>query len=88
MNKEEVKQLKENIKSLEGQNVLITIDGAIQYHTIINQAKIIASDERLVMSDQHQQDIIIDLMYLEEIEVSENRIEMIMSNAIEISLQG
>ena len=74
MNTEEIQKLKEKIKKLENQDVYIELEQSIQYHTTINKAKIIVSDEKLIISDEKEQDFIVELHYLEEIEENGNTI--------------
>lgn len=87
MNTEEIKKLKEKIKEFENQDVFIKLENAIQYHTTINNAKIIVSDEKLIVSDEQEQDFIIELHYLEELEENENIIYLVMSNDLTITLE-
>ena len=86
MNTEEIKKLKEKIKEFENQDVFIKLENAIQYHTTINNAKIIVSDEKLIISDEQVQDFIIELHYLEKLEEDGNTIYLNMSNELRITL--
>lgn len=87
MNTEEIQKLKEKIKKLENQDIYIEIENAIQYHTTINKAKIIASDEKLIISDEKEQDFIVELHYLDEIEENGNTIYLEMTNDLKITLE-
>ena len=87
MNTEEIKKLKEKIKEFESQDVFIKLENAIQYHTTINNANIIVSDEKLIVSDEQEQDFIIELHYLEELEEDGNTIYIEMSNDLTITLE-
>lgn len=86
MNNEEIEKLKEKITEFENQDVFIEIQGALQYHFTIYKAKIIASNEKLVISDEKEKDFIIELQYLEDIEIEGNTIDLEMSNNIKITL--
>lgn len=86
MNTEEIKKLKEKMKEFENQDVFIKLENAIQYHTTINNAKIIVSDEKLIISDEQVQDFIIELHYLEKLEEDGNTIYLNMSNELRITL--
>lgn len=86
MNKEEIKKLKEKMKEFENQDIFIKLENAIQYHTTINNANIIVSDEKLIVSDEQEQDFIIELHYLEELEEDGNTIYLNMSNELRITL--
>ena len=87
MNTEEIQKLKEKIKKLENQDVYIELEQSIQYHTTINKAKIIVSDEKLIISDEKEQDFIVELHYLEEIAENGNTIYLELSNDLKISLE-
>ena len=87
MNTEEIQKLKEKIKKLENQDVYIELEQSIQYHTTINKAKIIVSDEKLIISDEKEQDIIVELHYLEEIAENGNTIYLELSNDLKITLE-
>lgn len=87
MNTEEIQKLKEKIKKLENQDVYIELEQSIQYHTTINKAKIIVSDEKLIISDEKEQDFIVELHYLEEIAENGNTIYLELSNDLKITLE-
>lgn len=87
MNTEEIQKLKEKIKKLENQDVYIELEQSIQYHTTINKAKIIVSDEKLIISDEKEQDFIVELHYLEEIEENGNTIYLELSNDLKVALE-
>lgn len=87
MNTEEIKKLKEKMKEFENQDIFIKLENAIQYHTTINNANIIVSDEKLIVSDEQEQDFIIELHYLEELEEDGNTIYIEMSNDLTITLE-
>lgn len=87
MNTEEIQKLKEKIKKLENQDVCIELEQSIQYHTTINKAKIIVSDEKLIISDEKEQDFIVELHYLEEIAENGNTIYLELSNDLKITLE-
>ena len=78
---------KEKIKKLENQDVYIELEQSIQYHTTINKAKIIVSDEKLIISDEKEQDFIVELHYLEEIAENGNTIYLELSNDLKITLE-
>lgn len=86
MNTEEIQKLKEKMKEFENQNIYIEIEQSIQYHTTINNASIIVSDEKLIISDKKEQDFIIELHYLDEVEEDGNTIYLEMSSNLRITL--
>ena len=87
MKREKIKKLKEKEKEIEKQDIFIKLENAIQYHTTINNANIIVSDEKLIVSDEQEQDFIIELHYLEELEEDGNTIYIEMSNDLTITLE-
>jgi len=52
----------------------------------IYKAKVIVSNERLIISDGENQDFIVELQYLENVDIEGNTIDLEMSNCIKISL--
>ena len=86
MNTEEIQKLKEKIKELENQDIYIELERSIQYHTTINNASIIVSDENLIISDRKEQDFIVELQYLDEVEENENTTYLNMSNELRITI--
>ena len=86
MNTEEIQKLKEKIKELENQDIYIELEQSIQYHTTINNANIIVSDEKLIISDRKEQDFIVELQYLDEVEENENTTYLNMSNELRITI--
>lgn len=86
MNKEEIDKLKNKIIEFQNQDVYIELEQAIEYHTTILKAKVIVSNEKIIISDEQHQDFIIELKYLDEIEIEGNSIYMDMTNDIRITL--
>ena len=86
MNTEEIQKLKEKIKELENQDIYIELERSIQYHTTINNASIIVSDEKLIISDRKEQDFIVELQYLDEVEENENTTYLNMSNELRMTI--
>lgn len=86
MNKEIIEKLKEKFAEFENQNVYIELEQAIQYHITIYNSKILISNEKLIVSDGQAQDFIIELHYLDDIEINDNTVYLDMSNDIRITL--
>ena len=86
MNTEKKKKIKEKIKELENKDIYIELEQSIQYHTTINNASIIVSDEKLIISDRKEQDFIVELQYLDEVEENENTTYLNMSNELRITI--
>lgn len=86
MNNEEIQKLKEKITEFENQDVFIEIQEVLQYHFIIYQAKIITSNEKLIISDEKEKDFIVELYYLDSIKIEGNTIYMYLSNDINLKI--
>ncbi len=86
MNKELVEKLKEKSRKFENQDIYIELENSIQYYITIKNAKMIVSDEKLIISDGGQQDFIVELHYLDDLEITDKTIYMEMSNDINITL--
>lgn len=86
MNKEEIQKLKTKIPEYQGQNVFVKIENSIQYHTIICNAQVIISNQKLIISDQQQQDFILELFYIEDVSIDGTSICLELSNDLEITL--
>lgn len=86
MNKEEIQKLKDKIIEFDNQDVYIELEQSIQYHITIKKAKIIVSREKLIVSDEQEQDFIVELHYLDNIEIEGNSIYMELSNDLKITL--
>ena len=52
MNDEIIKELKQKMIDFQNEDVYIELENAIQYHTTIKNAKIIVSDEKLIISNE------------------------------------
>ena len=86
MNKEEIEKLKELLTDFENDAVYIELENALIYHTTILNSKIIVSNERLIISDGNKQDFIVELHYLDNVDINGNTIYLEMSNDIKITL--
>lgn len=86
MNDEIIEELKQKMIEFENENVYIELENAIQYHTTIKNAKIIVSDEKLIISNEKEKDFIIELHYLYDVEINENTVYLEMTNDIRITL--
>lgn len=86
MNDEIIKELKQKMIDFQNEDVYIELENAIQYHTTIKNAKIIVSDEKLIISNEKEKDFIIELHYLYDIEISDNTVYLELTNDIRITL--
>ena len=86
MNNEIIQEFKKKIAEYEGKDVYIELEDAIQYYTTIHNAKIIVSNEKLIISNEKEIDLIIELHYLDDIEINENTVYLEMTNDIRITL--
>lgn len=86
MNKELIEKLKNKIIEYKNQDVFVKMENAVQYYTTITSAQVIISDQKLILSDQKQQDFIIELYYLEDVRIEGNSIYLELSNDLDITL--
>lgn len=86
MNIDIIQELKQKITEFTGNDVYIELENSIQYYITIRNSKIIVSDEKLIISDGGQQDFIVELHYLDDLEITDKTIYMEMSNDINITL--
>lgn len=86
MNRDIIEKLRSKLTELENQDVFVKLENSIQYYTTIKHCKIIISDQKLIISDSQQQDFIVELYYLEDVEIDSSTLYLKMSNDIEITL--
>ena len=86
MNNEIIEELKQKMIDFQNEDVYIELENSIQYHTTIKNAKIIVSDEKLIISNEKEKDFIIELHYLDDIEISDNTVYLELTNDIRITL--
>lgn len=86
MNIDIIQELKQKITEFTGNDVYIELENSIQYYITIRNSKIIVSDEKLIISDGGQQDFIVELHYLDDLEITDKTIYMEMLNDINITL--
>ena len=56
MENEIVEKLKQKMTEFEDEDVYIELENSMQYHTTIKNAKIIVSDEKLIISNEKEKD--------------------------------
>ncbi len=83
---EEIDKIRKKIKELENEDVYIEIEGALQFHITIENAKILVSSEKIFITNEKNQDIIVELHYLDTVEINNDTIYLEMSNDIKITL--
>lgn len=86
MNKDLIEKLRNKITELEGKDVFVKIENSLQYHTTVMSAKVIISNQKLILSDSKQQDFIVELYYLEDVRIDGNTIFLELSNDLDITL--
>lgn len=52
MNNEIIEELKQKMIDFQNEDVYIELENSMQYHTTIKNAKIIVSDEKLIISNE------------------------------------
>lgn len=86
MDKELIDKLRNKILEYQGQDVFVKLENAIQFYTTIYNAQVIISDQKLIISDQKQQDFIVELFYIEDVKIDGNSIYLELSNDLNITL--
>lgn len=86
MNKEEIEKLKNKLISFRDKDVYIEISNSIQFHTTIENAQIIVSNQKLFITDGKEKDFIIGLHYLDNLEEDGNITYLNLYNEIRITL--
>lgn len=81
-------ELKEKIKEFNEKDIYIELKNAIDYHFIIKNAKILISREKLFITDERDENLIIELYYLDDVKINlhTNSVYLYMSNDLEIVL--
>lgn len=79
-------ELRIKLKEFENEDIYVEIKGAIEFHTTVKSAKILISNQKIFITNEKEQDFIIELYYLDNIEIEENAIYLQMQNDIEIML--
>lgn len=74
------------IKEFQNQDIYIELGGAIQYNFLIRNAKILVSKQKIFITNEKEQDFIIELYYLKNIVIEEYTIYLQMLNDIKIML--
>ena len=86
MNKEEIERLKNKLISFKDKDVYIEISNSIHFHTTIENAQIIVSNQKLFITDGKEKDFIIELHYLDSLEEDGNTTYLKLYNEIRITL--
>ena len=79
-------KLRIKLTEFENEDVYVEIKGALQFHITIKSAKILISNQKVFITNEKEQDFIIELYYLDNIEIEGNAIYLQMQNDIEIML--
>lgn len=86
MNKEEIEKLKIKLMSFRDKDVYIEISNSLQFHTTIEKAQIIVSNEKIFITDGKEKDFIIELHYLDSLEEDGNITILNLYNEIKVTL--
>lgn len=84
--KEIVEKIKTKVEEFQNSEVYVEFENAIQYNTTIKNCKIIVSDQKLILSNEENKDLIIELYYISDLEIYESTIKMVMENDITITI--
>lgn len=85
-NSNEIEKIRNKLKEFENEDVYVEIEGALQYHITINNAKVLISNQKIFITNEKEQDFIIELYYLDYANIENNTIIMEMLNDIKITL--
>lgn len=84
--KEIVEKIKTKVEEFQNSEVYVEFENAIQYNTTIKNCKIIVSDQKLILSNEENKDLIIELYYISDLEIYESTIKMVMENDLTITI--
>ncbi len=82
----EIEKIRSKIKEFENEDIYVEVEGALQYNIIIKKAKILISNQKIFITNEKEQDFIIELYYLDFVEIENNSLIMNMLNDIKITL--
>lgn len=81
-----LEKLRIKLKEFENEDIYVEIEGTLQFHVTIKNAKILISNQKIFITNEKEQDFIIELYYLDNIEIEGNAIYLQMQNDIKIIL--
>lgn len=82
----DIERIRSKIKEFENEDIYVEVEGALQYNIIIKDAKILISNQKIFITNEKEQDFIIELYYLDFVEIENNSLIMNMLNDIKITL--
>lgn len=86
MNKEEIERLKNKLEEFKNKDVYVETSKAIGFHTTIENAQIIVSNNKLFITDGKEKDFIIELHYLDSLEEDGNTTILNLYNELKITI--
>ena len=82
----EIEKIRSKIREFENEDIYVEVEGALQYNVTIKNAKILNSNQKIFITNEKEQDFIIELYYLDFVEIENNSLIMNMLNDIKITL--
>lgn len=82
----EIEKIRSKIEEFENEDIYVEVEGALQYNVTIKKAKILISSQKIFITNEKEQDFIIELYYLDFVEIENNTLIMNMLNDIKITL--
>lgn len=82
----EIEKIRSKIEEFENEDIYVEVEGALQYNVTIKKAKILISNQKIFITNEKEQDFIIELYYLDFVEIENNTLIMNMLNDIKITL--
>lgn len=85
-NSNEIEKIRNKIKEFENEDIYVELEGALHFNITIKKAKILVSNQKIFITNEKEQDFIIELYYLDCVEIENNTIFLKMLNDIKITL--
>lgn len=82
----EIEKIRSKIREFENEDIYVEVEGALQYNVTIKNAKTLISNQKIFITNEKEQDFIIELYYLDFVEIENNSLIMNMLNDIKITL--
>lgn len=80
----EIEKIKEKIKEYKGEDLYVEFSGAINYYFVIHESNLLVSNEFLVISDGKQENLYIEMCYIDDVKINDNCMVLETSNEITI----
>ena len=85
MNNENMDKIRKYFKELNDDNIFVSVEGALKFHMIINNAKVLVGNEEIFITDEEDNSLLLELHYLENVDIEENIMCLEMYNDLIIT---